>query len=121
MHNPRVGTIGSKTIIHKQRFYKELFSLFLITNVLFKVYTTDTYTYSIVFNLLKNLIIETLLFLFILLIINIARNDENSFDHYDFLKKYKPVVNNLKQMHFYKRKTCVIKDGIIHRFNDTYN
>jgi hypothetical protein len=100
--------------------FKELSCLFIITNILFKVYITNTYTYLIIINLFKSLIIETLLFLLILLIISIVKNEDNVFDHYNFLKKYKPIVNNLKQLHFYKRKTCVIKDGRIHRFNDTY-
>jgi hypothetical protein len=45
---------------------------------------------------------------------------KNQFDHHEFIEKHKPIVNNLKQLHFYKRNVNIVKKGNIHGFNDTY-
>jgi len=96
-----------------------LFVIFLIINLLYKLYFINDFSYVNMIYILKNYTIESLFMLLILLIFNMYRTGK-TFDDYKFLRKYKPFVNNLKQMHFYKRKTCVIKDGKIHRFSDSY-
>lgn len=97
--------------------YTNIFIAFLIMFTICRLYFMD-YNNNLIL-LFKNYVIEVFTFACIFLVINMLTTDE--FDHCNFVKKYKPAINNLKQMHFYKRKTCVIKDGKIHRFKDNYS